>query len=119
MKRNGFTLIEVMLAMSIFAMAAVAALQVASGHLRNIGILEARTFATMVAANEMARVHADDTWPPQNGRSGQVELAERDWFWEQQTVETVTDDLREVTIIVRSAEDGPEEARLSGFVGRR
>ncbi|MGX5913338.1 type II secretion system minor pseudopilin GspI [Aliidiomarina sp. Khilg15.8] len=119
MKRNGFTLIEVMLAMSIFAMAAVAALQVASGHLRNIGTLEERSFATMVAANRLAQVHASDTWPPQNGSSGEVELAERSWFWQQQTVETVTDDLREVTIIVRSEEDGPEQARLSGFVGRR
>lgn len=119
MKNKGFTLIEVMLAMSIFAMAALAALQVASEHLRSIGYLEQRTFASMVAANRLAEVHYNDRWPPQNEQSGTVELADRIWHWEQEVVETVTDDLREVTIIVRSSEDGPEESRLSGFVGRR
>lgn len=115
----GFTLIEVMLALSIFTMAALAALQVASEHLRSISMIEERTFATMVASNRMAEVHISDNWPPEDGASGQMQMAERNWFWRQQVVETVTDGLREVTIVVSTEEGGAESARISGFVGQR
>lgn len=115
----GFTLIEVMLALSIFTMAALAALQVASEHLRSISLIEERTFAIMVASNRMAEVHTSDNWPPQDGATGQMQMAERNWFWRQQVVETVTDGLREVTIVVSTEEGGAESARISGFVGQR
>lgn len=115
---RGFTLIEVMLALSIFSLAALTALSVASEHLRSITMIEERAFATMVASNRMAQVHSSDTWPPQNGASGQMQMAEQTWYWRQQVVETVTDGLREVTIIVSDEEDGAESARLVGFVGR-
>lgn len=120
---RGFTLIEVMLAMSIFALAALAALQVASEHMRSISYIEERTFATMVAANRMTQIHYEDTWPPQNGARGEMMLADRRWLWQQDVVETVTDGLREVTVRVYADEDrqqqGQEEARLTGFVGQR
>lgn len=116
---TGFTLIEVMLALSIFTLAALAALQVASGHLRSISMLEEHAFALMVASNRMAEVHISDTWPPQNEASGQMLMAERNWFWRQQVVDTVTDGLREVTVIVSTEEEGDEVARTSGFVGQR
>lgn len=119
MNTKGFTLIEVVLAMAIFALASLAALSAASGHLRSVGELENRTFATMVAANRMAEMHYERRWPPVNDAQGEVELAGKQWHWQQQVTQTVTDDLQEVTIIVRLDPDGPEEARLSSFVGRR
>lgn len=115
----GFTLIEVMLALSIFTLAALAALQVATEHLRSISLIEERTFAIMVASNRMAEVHISDNWPPQDGATGQMQMAERNWFWRQQVVDTVTDGLREVTIVVSTEEGGSETARISGFVGQR
>ncbi|MCC5880701.1 MAG: type II secretion system minor pseudopilin GspI [Idiomarina sp.] len=118
-RQAGFTLIEVMLALSIFTMAALAALQVATEHLRSIALIEERAFATMVASNRMAEVHISDNWPPQNGATGQMQMAERTWYWRQLSVETVTDGLREVTIIVSAEEEGAEAARISGFVGQR
>ena len=116
--RNGFTLIEVMLALSIFTLAALAALQVASAHLRSISVIEERTFATMVASNRMAQLHSSEQWPPQNGATGQMMMAERPWHWRQEVVATVTEGLREVTVIVSTEEDGTEAARLVGFVGQ-
>lgn len=117
-RSGGFTLIEVMLALSIFTLAALAALQVASAHLRSISVIEERTFATMVASNRMAQIHSGDQWPPQNGAAGRMMMAERPWYWRQEVVATVTDGLREVTVIVSVEEDGTEAARLVGFVGQ-
>lgn len=118
-RQRGFTLIEVMLAMSIFALAALAALQVASEHMRSISYIEERTFATMVAANRMAQVHYQDVWPPQHEAEGEMMMAGRRWIWRQEVVETLTDGLREVTVRVYAEDEEQEEARLTGFVGRR
>ena len=43
--KRGFTLLEVMLALAIFALAATAVLQIASGALSNQQILEEKTVA--------------------------------------------------------------------------
>ena len=60
-----------------------------------------------------------EDWPPKNEKTGSVEMAGKQWFWEQRVLETVTDDLREVTVMVREREDGPVVAELSSYVGRR
>ena len=47
--KRGFTLLEVMLALAIFALAATAVLQIASGALSNQHVLEEKTVAGWVA----------------------------------------------------------------------
>ncbi|TRW50311.1 type II secretion system protein GspI [Aliidiomarina halalkaliphila] len=119
---RGFTLIEVMVALALFAVGALAAVQLASETTRSASILEDRYFASLVASNRMAEVHAQarwNTWPPRDEASGQVELANRTWYWQQQVVATVTEDLQEVTIRVSLSDNGPVVAEVSGFVGRR
>lgn len=116
---RGFTLIEVMLALSIFSLAALAALQVANEHLRALNHVETHMFAHMVASNRLAQLHSSGEWPPQNEQKGQVRLAGREWYWQQQVVETVTDGLREVTVVVRESEGGDDVASLSGYLGQR
>ena len=121
-KRNGFTLVEVMVALSIFALGALAALTVATQHLNSTQILENRYYAQFVAGNQLAAIVAETAegrWPPRNNQRGEVNLAGLPWYWETQVVETVTEDLREVTIRVRREEQGQVLAELSTFVGRR
>ena len=50
--KRGFTLLEVMLALAIFALAATAVLQIASGALSNQHVLEEKTVAGWVAENQ-------------------------------------------------------------------
>ena len=116
--RRGFTLIEVMLALSIFTLAALAGLQVATEDLRSINMLEERAFALMVASNRLAELHVSESWPPVDGATGSMQLAEQTWYWRQGVVATVTDGLREVTVVVSATEGGNEAARLVSFVGR-
>ncbi|GCW92103.1 type II secretion protein GspI [Escherichia coli] len=55
--KRGFTLLEVMLALAIFALAAMAVLQIASGTLSNQQILEEKTVAGWVAENQTALLY--------------------------------------------------------------
>jgi len=62
-KALGFTLIEVMLAMAVFAIAGVALLSAATNNARNISYLEDKMFANWVASNQLVATHLVDTWP--------------------------------------------------------
>jgi len=119
---NGFTLVEVMFALAIFGLGALAALHVATEQVRSSSILEERYFAQLVASNRMATVHAEiewGAWPPQHEYSGDIELANRNWHFSQQVLETQDEDFREVTVRVHAQEGGPVLYEVSGFVGRR
>lgn len=123
LRGQGFTLVETMFALVIFAIGALAALNMATEQLRSTSILETRYFAQQVASNRMAEVHLEarnqTVWPPVNEFSGEMEMAGMQWFWEQRVLETVTSDLREVTIRVRDTADGQVVVELSSYVGRR
>ncbi|KGJ94324.1 type II secretion system minor pseudopilin GspI [Colwellia psychrerythraea] len=104
-KQCGFTLIEVMLAMAVFAIAGVALLGVADNNYRHISHIEQQMFANWVASNQLVEVSLDKTWPPKNNRKGKVELAGKTWYWQQKVSKTTNKELRAVTMQVRLNED--------------
>lgn len=122
-RNQGFTLVEVLFALSLFALGALAALNVASQHVRSVSYLQERSFALQVASNHLAELVAQQgrqgSWPPKDGAQGVIDWAGQDWYWEQEVLETVTNDLRQVRVLVRSKEQGPVLAELLTFVGRR
>lgn len=101
MKRfHGMTLIEVMVALAIFAITGVAILKATGDHIGSVGQIEEITFATWVANNQLARSHLDDQWPPQNNQRGSTEMAGRTWFWQQIVTKTNDEDLRSIEVKV-------------------
>ena len=103
--QSGFTLIEVMLAMAVFAIAGVALLGVADNNYRHISLLEEKMLANWVASNQLVELSLATTWPPKNNRKGNVDMAGRTWYWQQKVVKTDNDLLRQVTMEVRVNED--------------
>lgn len=102
---RGFTLIEVMLAMAIFAIAGVALLGAADNNYRHISHLDEKMFANWVASNQMVAAKLDTTWPPKNNKKGEVELASRTWYWQQKVIKTANNEMRALVMEVRSKED--------------
>lgn len=98
---RGFTLLELLMALAIFALAGTAIMKAASEHMLSISILEETTIATVVANNRLAEVHIEKQWPPQNNRKGKEGMAGRTWHWRQSVVETLDDKMRAVTVEVR------------------
>ncbi|KXS36419.1 MAG: Type II secretory pathway, pseudopilin PulG-like protein [Idiomarina sp. T82-3] len=118
MKRNnrGFTLIEVMVAIAIFAMAALAAVSAASGHLNSLSTIQQRTFAQYVAANRLTELNLTTTWPLKDNQRGSERQGGVEWQWRQQVVETVTPNVVAVTIEVTQGEQDYQWARLTQYV---
>lgn len=117
---QGFTLIEVMVALVLFSLAALAALYVASQQLSSSSRIQEQYLAQWVASNQLAEVFLDvkaGRWPP-TSETGEAKNAGQTWYWQQSVKETVTADLLEVTVAVRTQEQGRIVAELSVFVGR-
>lgn len=104
MNRNGnnkgFTLLEVMLALAIFALAGTALVKTVNSSLMGSDHLETSTLANWVASNQLVELTLSDTWPPKKA-DGKVDMANREWFYQQIVTETEDTNLRAVTIEVR------------------
>ncbi len=101
---GGFTLLEVMLALAVFAFAATALLKVAGSSLMGTASLERLSVAQWVAANQLVEANLEQNWPPKK-KSGTSEMAGREWHWQRLIQETEDKNMRAITVEVREQED--------------
>jgi general secretion pathway protein I len=100
--QTGFTLVEVMVALAIFALAGGAVMKSAYEHLRSLSVLENVTFATWVANNELTKSSLESTikWPLDKERKGETLMGTNTWYWEREVVKTADETLYQVTVTV-------------------
>ncbi len=96
--QRGMTLLEVMVAIFIFALSATAILRSGAEHLRSTGKLKQITFATWAANNRLSEVLLTQPWPIKNNQVGESELANQTWYWRQVVADTMDKDFKQVTI---------------------
>lgn len=119
MKKRGFTLLELLVAMAIFATAGMAVMQVSSSHVRQLSQLEDLTIARYIADNQMQLTMLDEAWPGEEKLQGEVEMANRNWQWQRQLIKVPDEDLRLVQISV-SLQQSPEQVifELKSYKGK-
>ena len=98
--QRGMTLLEVMVALFIFAMTGGAIMKAASEHLNGVGQIEEITIATWVANNQLNEIQLERPWPLKNNLKGQAEMAERTWYWKQVVKDTGDSDFKAVEVSV-------------------
>lgn len=117
-RQRGFTLIEVMVALTIVAVAIGALIAAASSFTSNTSHLRDRTYARWVAANRLAEMRAMREWPDLGKSEGEAEMARQTWFWRVTTLEVQDAALRQVEVQVRLKEDAKSALfTLTSFVG--
>lgn len=102
---KGFTLLEVLVALSICAMAGIAAMQATGEHINHLSMLEEQTYASWVAENVLVvqRSKGKD-WQAKNGKRGSEVMGGAEWFWKQEITATADKSFVKVTINVFSDE---------------
>jgi len=115
---RGFTLVEVLAALSILAIAALGLVKLMNESAIGYGGVHARALAAIVAENQLIEAVADPAAPVMSEVSGQAEAGGRTWQWTRITSATSNPDLVRIEVRVRAEEDGGELAALSGFRGQ-
>lgn len=99
-RQSGMTLLEVMVAIMIFAMTATAILRSGSEHLRSTVMIKDISIATWVANNALSEIILEAKWPLKKNKKGEAEMAGSTWYWRQVITDTMDKDFKQVTVEV-------------------
>lgn len=97
---NGFTLIEVLVALVLLAIALTAMIKTASENTYNTAVLRDKYLASLVATNKINEIRASRALPKTGSTNGNIELAKQDWHWIIKVDNTADKSLRKLTIDV-------------------
>jgi len=117
-KARGFTLIEVLIALAIVAMALPALVLRIQSVSDNVGYIEEKTLAMWMAQNKMEELLIDydvkKTFP-KTVKHDRQEYGGKEWYWEVEAETTSMENLYRLTVRVGN---DPEEiiASVAGFV---
>lgn len=114
---SGFTLIEILVALSILAIALMAAMRAAGQGTTNVAELRTRTLAGWVAENVLATHRARGDWLPVGEQEGKAVESGMEFVWREKIVGTPNNSFRRVDIQVFAASDPAYAlAKLTSFV---
>ncbi len=116
-KSKGFTLLEIMVAIAILAVAMTAVIKATGQVSTNAFMLRQKTFAHWVAQNKMNELILEKAWPSIGNDKDEAVLADLDWDLVITTTSTGFETVRKVEIDVLSL-DTPDEiaGSITGYL---
>jgi general secretion pathway protein I len=116
--QRGFTLLEILVALAVLALAMSAVIKAASDYTVSQTHLRDRTMATWVARNVLAEFQVRKEWPSVGEQKGTLEMGKLEWRWLARTSQTDEARLRRLDVEVIPADSDSSEplTTLSGFL---
>jgi general secretion pathway protein I len=115
---RGFTLLEILVALAILAIALSAVIKATGEGVGNVGYLRDQTLASWVALNRINAIQLERDWPARGVSQGQTDMAGREWEWEVRVSDTTDKDLRRLDVTVRLRGETAPLISLIAFKGR-
>jgi general secretion pathway protein I len=117
-RQRGFTLLEVLIALAVLAIAMGAVIKATGDYTGSHAWLRDRTLATWVARNVLVQFQVEKDWPGVGERKGTREMGHREWRWLARVSQTDEAQLRrmDVEVYLLDAEDEEPVSVLSGFL---
>ncbi len=127
-RNDGFTLVEVLVALVIVAVGMSALMGALSSSARTVAYMQDKTFAEWVALNQISNVRIvlqQGQVPPVGKSNGDVEFASQTWHWAQEVVASQVPGLVRIDVKVRPKGTGATNdddnanwyATVSGIAG--
>ena len=117
---RGFTLIEVLVALTIIAISLGTLMSASGTQAQQTAYLKHKTLAHWVAMNEMTLLQVEEEWPSVGEKKGSSKMVNVEWFWLRTTKKTADDDARQVELQIFSDKNRTQNlTRLIGFVNKQ
>ncbi len=116
-RSGGFTLIEVMVALVVAALALVAVMASISQMIDAGTAMRDRTFAAWIGQNKITEMRLANVEPDVSETSGEIEYAGLEWGWSANIAETGVEFLYRVDVAVSFAGSDDVIRTTTGFIG--
>lgn len=117
--QRGFTLIEILVALTIIAIAMAALIKASGDYTSSASYLKQKTLAHYVAMNELNTLQVNRTWPDLGTDTKTVTMAGHDWPVLRETLETADPATHAVRFTVYvDAERKQAVTHLQGYLSR-
>ena len=114
---RGFTLIEVMVALAIAALALSAVTAAISQMVDAATTIQQRTYASWIAQNKITEMRLENIVPDVSTSSGEVYYAGTDWEWRSTISETGVENLFRLDVEIFLAGSDNVIRTVTGFIG--
>jgi general secretion pathway protein I len=118
-RSRGFTLLEILVALAVIAIALTAAIRAVGQSIDTAAALRERTLAQWVAEDRLARYILDRSFPAIDTTSGTSEMGGTTWRWTDQVSGTPVPKLRRIDVSVSPPDKPDPIVHLTGFVRRQ
>ena len=119
MKRaeRGFTLIEVMVALAIVALALTAIAASMNQMIDGATTMRDRTYASWIAQNKITEFRLAGTLPKVSTTSGELDYGNSQWVWRARVSETGIENFMRIDVSVSFVDSEYVVRTVTGFVG--
>lgn len=116
-RENGFTLVEVMVALTIVALSLTAIAASMNQMIDAANTMRERTYASWIAQNKIAELRLANVLPEVSSTSGEVDYAGSEWSWRAVVSETGIESFYRVDVSVSHAGSEYIIRTVTGFIG--
>lgn len=114
---RGFTLIEVMVALTIVAFSLTTVAASMSQMIDAANTMRDRTYASWIAQNKLTEMRLAGVFPEVSATSGEVEYANTSWEWRAVVSETGIENFRRIDVSITHVGSEYVIRTVTGFIG--
>jgi general secretion pathway protein I len=115
---NGFTLLEVLVALAVLAIALGAIIKAGTSNVVNLEHMRNKTLGHWVAMNVVSEYQLNTDWPVPGNTAGEEEMAGARWRWQASVTPTPDADVRRLDVTVSATGDEAINSSLVAFLPR-
>jgi general secretion pathway protein I len=109
---NGFTLLEMMVALAIFALAALSLMKLQSFTIANAAEVEGKAMAQLTLQNQLAEMLTNPAPLAAGSSEGQVENGGQNWRWRAMVAPSVEPSVLRIDLSVEAQNGGAGRANI-------
>lgn len=114
----GFTLLEVMIALAVFAISAIALLSQSNQGINQTTYLQEKTYALWIAENTLTELHLKNDWPALGDNNQRIHQFNRQWLVNTSITGTAEKSLRRIEVEVSLADTHSPLSSLRSYIGQ-